>query len=373
MRVLVYSEAWGKGGIEAFVMNVVRRLQNHGFEFDIYSTWDWAEISDENLHSLGIARLTVFHGFRPSQLKRLIFGALGFRDQLRKSRYDAVWINTMNGAGFLYARVAEKEGVRIRMVHSHNTDVGEGAKTVKRIISRIGSLLWGKYSTVNVACSQDAGRYLFGKRGFTVVNNGIDIEKFRFSKEKRREARLELGVDEQIILLGSIGRIHSQKNPLFQVGVFAELKKILPDSRYLMLGRGDMLDEVRKRSHELGLTSEDVIIHGPVDDPSPYYSALDAFLMPSLYEGFGFAKLEAQCAGVPVISSNGLPAEADVTDLVTRCPLDMGEAAWAKELLSRLENRGIIARESYADKVERAGYSVKTAVEQVRRLFLGAR
>lgn len=369
IKILIYTEAWGGGGIETFVMNVVRRLQGDVFQFDIFSTWDWPGISDEELIALGINRTCVFKGKRPGQVTRLVRGVSEFGRLLRITRYDAVWINTMNGMGFLYAREAKRLGVPVRVVHSHNSDVGEGMRALKRVVGRIGGALWGDCSTANIACSRAAGEYLFGRRAFKVINNGIDTERFRFSSEKRRRIRTELGISDETVLVGSIGRIADQKNPIFQIDVFAEYKKLVKASRYLMVGKGDMVDEVLLRMEELGLRVDDVIIREPVKDPSPYYCALDAFLMPSFFEGLGIAKVEAQCSGLPVLASHSLPREADITNLVNTCDLKESAECWAKKLMKLINGRHIDSRVGYADAVAQAGYSVESAVLSVRDVF----
>ena len=370
INVLIYTEAWGGGGIEAFVMNVVRRLQNKGLRFDIFSTWEWPGISDEELKSLGIHRASVFKGRRPNQVIRLIRGVSAFSGQLKKGRYDAVWINTMNGLGFLYARKAKRLGIPVRVVHSHNSDVGEGMKTLKRIVGKTGGMLWSRCSSSNIACSRAAGEYLFGRRPFSIVNNGIDTEHFRFSPEKRKTARLKLGISSDEILIGSIGRIANQKNPLFQLEVFVKYKEINEKSRYLMVGKGDMVPEVLTHMSEIGLERDDVIIINPVDDPSSLYCALDAFLMPSLFEGLPLTLIEAQCSGLPVLASDTFSAEADIPDLVQRVSLKATPSRWAVKLDDLIVQSRAMSRESFAYIISMAGYSEEESARKMSDIFL---
>lgn len=369
-RILFYSEAWGRGGIENFIRSIIPALLESDYGVDIYSVWDWRDIDDSDLDALGVKRYCLFRGYRPGQATRLVRGVKGFSRLLESGRYSAVWINTMNGAGLLYAWAAYRAGIAVRIVHSHNADVGDGAKALKRLISRGATFLLARYSTVNIACSEDAGRHLFGVRPFRVIYNGVDVDRFRFDARQRLLLRQELGVSDSTTLIGNIGRISSQKNPLFQVKVFSEYKKIDNGSVYLMLGGLDMAPEVKSLAESLGV-SDSVIIRGPVKDASSYYSALDAFLMPSLYEGFGYVKLEAQCAGLPVVASDGLPKEADVTDLVTRCSLSAGADEWAKELFNCLHRDKKTARESYADEMGEKGCSLTSCRSSVLKLLDG--
>lgn len=367
-RILFYSEAWGRGGIEAFIRNVSPGLIESGHSIDIMSTWEWGDIEDAALDTLSVRRISAFQGHRPNQIKRLCCGLNLFSEMLKREPYDAVWINTMNGMGFLYARSAHRHGVPIRVVHSHNSDVGEGMKALKRLVGAAGSLLFRKYSTFNVACSKAAGKYLFGAESFMLVPNGIDVDRFRYSEESRKKVRNYLGISDDEILIGNIGRINSQKNPLFQIRVFAEYRKLEPSARYLMLGRPDLRDEVELLALQLGVDKSLTIVP-PVDDAAPYYSAMDALLMPSLYEGFGFVKLEAQCASLPVLCSDQMPMEADITDLVSCCSLNDSPTVWAHRLQESVRRCQGFRDPSYADKIANTDYSIEKCCEVVETIL----
>ena len=367
-RILFYSEAWGKGGIEAFIKSVLPALTAHGYEADVFSTWDWADCDDTELASLGVRRFVRFQGYRPGQITRLVQGPKAFRQCLQKTNYDAVWINAMNGMGFRFSREAAAAGVPMRIVHSHNTDVGEGAKKLKRLIGRIGMLLWSNTATHNIACSLEAGKYLFRDGSFEILENGIDVERSRYSDEKRCCARKELGISEDVLLIGNIGRISSQKNPLFQIQIFAEFLKLHPDAKYLMLGRPDMREQVVDLARKLNCL-DSLVIHAPVEDSSMYFCALDAFLMPSLYEGFGIVKVEAQCSGCPVLSGAHLPSAANITDLVSVCDLKGDLSVWAAKLEKLVSYSKEKRRDCYADLVSESGFSIEQTVHKIIALL----
>lgn len=363
-RLLFYSEAWGRGGIETFIKNVFPDLISHGFTVEIMTTWSWSGIDEPVVDCSGLRRTCVFRGYRPNQLKRLLCGLRVWRSMIKTGSYDAVWINTMNGTGFLYSAIAHHYGVSARVVHSHNSDVGDGMKRLKRAAGKFCSFIFGWSSTLNVACSAEAGNYLFGSRPYQVIPNGIDIERFQFSSICRNEIRRQLNVQEHEQLIGNIGRICQQKNPLFQVEVFAEYKRLNPKAKYLMLGRGDMKEEVIALASKLGV-AEDLMIRDSVDDPAPYYSALDALLMPSLYEGFGFVKIEAQCASLPILCTEGLPEESDITDLVKTCTLSAAPRVWARHLYDLVVRTNGERSADYASEVGRAGYSLQACSDAV--------
>ena len=367
-RVLVYSEAWGQGGIESFLMELFRRYQSHGLFFTVFSCWDWNMSMDAELEALGIARYTVFPGYKPGQAKRLKEGSAGFAEVIDLVKPDAVYVNTMNGMGFLYTDVAKRCGVPVRVAHSHNSAYGSGQAAAKAVAHAFGKDVLGGSATDRLACSDDAGRYLFGNRAFTIVNNGIDTNRFAFNAEARAELRARFGIPRDVPLFGSVGRLAEAKNPLFQIRTFAEILKLEPDARYLMVGDGDMKQQVVELVQELGLEDR-VIMPGYLPDPAPVYSALDCFLMPSLYEGLAIVRIESQCARCAIVCSEALPQEAHVTDAEVLMPLTAGEKAWAEKAVEMARMDG--DRTIYAELVRNAGFDADDTALRVVTILRG--
>jgi glycosyltransferase involved in cell wall biosynthesis len=367
-KVICYSEAWGQGGIETFLMNLFRRLQGRGFAFDVFSTWDWNDKLDSELSELGVGRWTSFTGHKPGQAERLIKGSAAYGELIDMVGCDVAYVNTMNGMGFLWSDVAKHRGVPVRVVHSHNSAFGLGKAAMKALAHGFGKNVLGGSATTRLAVSKDAGVYLFGSRPFEIVNNGIDTKRFTYDPAARAELRSALGIPEDALLFGSIGRIAEAKNPLFQIRVFSEILKAEPSARYLMVGEGDMRPQVEALVSELGLRDA-VFMPGYLPDPTAAYSALDCFLMPSLYEGLAIVRIESQCAGCPILCSDALPPEAHVTDTEELISLSAGEAAWAKRaLIMANEPRD---RVSYAAQIVTAGFDADATAQHMAKILGG--
>lgn len=366
--VLCYAEAWGQGGIETFLMELFRRYQGKGFSFALFSCWDWNSGFDSELESLGIDRYTVFPGHKPGQLKRLHVGSSEFSKLIDEINPDAVYVNTMNGMGFLYSEVAKRHGVPVRVVHSHNSAFGSGQVAAKAVMHAFGKAVLGGSATKCLACSSDAGRYLFGGRPFEMVNNGIDTERFTFDQVARRETRKRFGIPADVLLFGSVGRLTEVKNPVFQIRVFSEILDIEPEAYCLMVGDGDMKEQVVALINKLGIADR-VILPGYLADPAPVYSALDCFLMPSLFEGLAIVSIEAQCAGCVTACSEALPPEAHVTNAEMLIPLSSGERFWAEKVVEM--SRAPRDRAGYAAAVRKAGFDAGDTAHQVARALGG--
>ena len=173
LHVLCYSEAWGQGGIETFLMGLFNTLQGKGFVFSLFSTWDWNEKMDAELKKLGIDRYTVFSGYKPGQVKRLCESSATFRELIGTLGPDVVYVNTMNGMGFLYSSVAKHMGIPVRVVHSHNSAFGSGQVAAKMIMHNFGK------TRVQVFVESCVSRK---KLRFSAVWVELRIRRIRFSR-----------------------------------------------------------------------------------------------------------------------------------------------------------------------------------------------
>ena len=367
-KVLVYQEAWGRGGIENFVMNVLRGIDPAEFDVELMCAYDWDTFYDAEIGELGFMRACSFSGRMPSHVVRLVHGVAAWSRRLSRGDVDVVHVNAMNGVTLAYLAIARRRGVPVRVAHSHNTSFSGGMRAAKEVVHRVARAVFGSAATVRLACSRAAGEYLFGNRPFRFVPNGIDVARFGFDASARQQVRAELGVGDETVLVGSVGKLAYQKNPLFAVGVLDELSRRGVDAKLLLVGNGELEAEVSERARSLGLANRYLHVSS-VADPESYYCALDVFVLPSLFEGFPFALIEAQCSGLPAVASDAIQDEVCVTDLVRRVPLEAGATAWADSVLGAVGSAG--ERGAYASKVFAAGFSAKASVEAVVEAWRG--
>ncbi|WP_462289299.1 glycosyltransferase [Holdemanella biformis] len=118
-------------------------------------------------------------------------------------------------------------------------------------------------------------------------------------------------------------------------------RKIEPKAFLLWVGDGELKNNVEKKLYDMGL-ERDVQFVGRKPNVQEWYSAMDLFFLPSVFEGMGIVFLEAQCTGLPCVGSSNVPIETEITELMHRISLKDNEKIWAiqmKKILDESINR----------------------------------
>lgn len=308
---------------------------------------------DEELEATGSKVYTV--NYAADDLRRFMREVHEVFEKVGSS-YDIVHCHMPNSA-FCVLREAELAGIKHRVLHSHLNNSSD--KFLHRLRNVPLNAIGKHYATDRIACSEDAGHFLFGSQPFTVINNGIPLEQFAYSLESRERLRVELGIGHIDPVIGCVGRFVKQKNFPFAIRVFAKFHEAFPDGKMLILGDGDNRDELKKTIMTEHL-SDAVILAGVREDINKLYSVMDVFFMPSLYEGLPVSAVEAQAAGLPCVYSDKVPKETDITGTGAFVSLDNGVEQWVNVLTAAL-NGGRLMENPIL--LERQGYSAKTNAE----------
>lgn len=313
------------GGTESLWINYYKNINRDLIQFDFLVESESKLINKKEIEKLGgnvIIIPSYKNVFKYMRTLKKIF---------KKNKYDIVHSN-MNALSVFPLRAAKKAGIKIRIAHSHSTS--NKLEWKKNIIKNLLRLFSKKYATHYMACSERAGRWLFGNKTFdsgkvTIIKNAIDIDKFKFNHQLRKNIRSEYFVSDDEILIGNIGRMMPQKNQLFLLDVFSKFHSFNQKSKLMIVNDGPLLEKLKTKVESLRL-KDSVIFVGPKTNISDFYSAFDVFTLPSLYEGLGIVLIEAQANGLNCLASQNVPHEVDVTGNVLFLDLDIEK--WFSEL-----------------------------------------
>ncbi len=287
----------------------------------------------------------------------------------RDGGYDIVHAH-MDGMNGYVLGLAGQAGIPVRISHCHNTQFLTNNPLRVRMHRHMANRI-GRVATHLFACSEAAGRFLYGDAAveagkLTIVPNAIELARYRFNAERRAAVRAELGVADRFVI-GHIGRFDYQKNQEFLLPVLAELRKQRPEACLVLVGDGESRAALMEQIARLGLTKH-VALAGFYEDIPAMLAAFDRFVLPSRFEGLGIVLIEAQACGLPCIASDRVPGETRVLECAY---LGLDDAsAWAAALADAVPVPNA-ARAVPLEPFELAGYDIKTEAKRLERMYLG--
>lgn len=364
MRVLQVVGAMDRAGAETMIMNLYRAVDRSRIQFDFLVHENRKCDYDEEIESMGgrLFRISRFNGLN----------ALSYaRDAGRIIDAHPEWSiihGHIGSSAAIYLREAKARG-RATVAHSHAQHY---PLSVSEVAFRAVSYPTRYIADEFIGCSEAAGRDRFGTtvvKGphFHLLRNGVPVDAYACCEADHRRAKHALGLGEEL-LVGHVGRLSAVKNHDFLFKVFGEILKERPSAKLMLVGRGEREGELRRIVRANGLESA-VIFYGITGDVPSVMKAFDVFVFPSLKEGLPLAAIEAQAAGVPVFLSDGVSSEAVASSLAHRLPLDVGSAAWAREVLTALDEKQINRSEG-ADQVRSAGFDIAETAGWLTQFYL---
>jgi glycosyltransferase involved in cell wall biosynthesis len=260
-------------------------------------------------------------------------------------------------------KYAMKNGVPVRIAHAHSSNQIHDLKYPLKLFYKAQI---SRYANELMACSEAAGRWMFGEKPFSVLKNGIETERFAWDSVMAKRVRDKYRIPQSTFLVGHVGRFTAEKNHSFLLEVFAEIRRKRPDAMLMLVGDGALKNKTEENAAQMGL-GESVLFMGVRGDVNELLQAMDLFILPSLFEGFSLTLLEAQTSGIPCLSSDRIPAEAIVTEgLVEELPLEMSAGRWAEKAVSMTGG----VRTSHAAEVSAHGYDAQQNVKWLEDFYL---
>ena len=354
--------SFAKGGTEAVVMNYYNNIDKSKFQIDFLLHVDSTDCLDDEIYTyLRDQGSKIFcvtprgTSYRKNKLEMNLI--------IQKHKYDIVHSH-MDVAGAFFLASAKKNGVKIRVSHSHNTSnqlVVRDLKSFTHSLILFYAKLKLRYlATHLIACSREAGIWLYGKKNYEkkrirILNNAIDTQKFKYSESIRNSIRTQLGLKDEFII-GHIGRFETQKNHIFLIDIFEEIVKKEPSAFLILIGTGSLESTIINyvKSKQL---SDRVLFYGTTNASNEMFQIFDVFALPSLFEGLPVVAIEAQAAGLKCIVSDTISKDVKLTDNLEFVHLESSTQVWAKKIL---EYKDGYFRNDVSLEIASKGYDIKT-------------
>lgn len=325
------------GGIESFLLNISKYVDDNRIQFDYVAYSDMVPRIEEFKRKNAI--------FHLRNRKNIIKYVCDLK-KILSNNYDIVHIHKNSAVDivpFVCAKLFSKACI---ISHSHN---GGSSSCLVKIISTFFRPIIVNISDELLSCSNVATKWLYGNvdsKKVYLVPNGIYVDKYKFNPSIRSKIRRKMNLEDNFVI-GCVGRFVKQKNQIFLVDVLDELIKVRPKVKLLFLGDGKEIGNVQAAFNRRGLTDY-VVFRGAVSNIQDYLQAMDVAVMPSIYEGLPLSAIEFQASGLPTIVSDSITDEINLSDSFTSLPITKGPMPWVNALSNiHCSNRDYIDQRVY--------------------------
>lgn len=350
VRVLHVFNMMSNGGIEHFVMDRYRLINREKIQFDFLITSEEDGYFDEEIKQLGGK---VYH---TCDMKHNLLGSFFQTAKIvKENHYSIVHRHTGNAVGYFDLWAAKLGGAKHLILHSHNNSA-ERIK-IHNLFKKCFSL-----NCIRLACSEMAGKWLFGEKKFLLVRNAIDLSSFHYNSVWADEVRQKYQLGDSFVI-GNIGRLDYQKNQSFLLDIFRSVLEMKADAKLVIVGGGHLYQSLKEKAESFGI-EKNVIFTGQIDNVNEVINAFDVFCLPSCYEGFGITLIEAQSNGLRCFASEGrVPYESNITGNVHYVPLNENPKEWAEALLS-VSGRSCEGQDKLLQQ-----YEIKTQIPRLEAFY----
>lgn len=363
IRILQVVTIMDLGGLENFLMTIYRNIDRSQIQFDFLVHRQERGVFDDEIERMG-GKIFRLNPIRPTRFFSYQNELKSFFKEHKEYRIVHSHINE-NSA--LVLNIAKKMGIPTRIAHSHAKTTAKPYKALRNILKRNVH----SNATHSLACSVEAGHWLYNQNKFDVFKNSVNVNRFKYPNKDNNVLKLKskLGFSKHDFVIGLIARFSPVKNHDFLIDVFHEYHKMNNNSKLLLVGEGELKEQIKNKVNFLGIENY-VVFTGNVNNPEDYLSAMNLFIMTSFSEGMPVVLVEAQCNGLPVLMSDAVPDEVILTDLIYKESLDSSEKTWVNKIELIKKTHEYNKRDGYGDVIISKGFDIETNSEKLVDLYL---
>lgn len=279
---------------------------------------------------------------------------------VKEGKYDIVHIHCNSCTAAVDLLGAKIGGAKMLCPHSHNT------KCVHTGMHKVLRPLFNFLYTDGFACGELAGKWLYGKRQFTVLKNATNTDKYRFDDCERNRIREQYKLDGKIAV-GHVAHFTYHKNHPFLIDVFTEVVKQNSNYVLFLIGDGQYRGTIEQQVKQNGI-EDNVIFVGTTLEIPAYLSAMDMMVLPSLWEGLPNVVIEWQTSGLPTLVADTVTKDCKLTESVKFLPLE--KYVWVENILN-LHVNGNRAEQSNNNikEIAAAGFSIKEQAAVLKQYY----
>lgn len=357
VRVLQIIDSMKTGGAEGLLLELCKGLVRRGYRVSVCYNTPGPRSTEFEGEGIETFRLRPFARVDPTLVVRLM--QVMHRDP-PQIVHTHLFKSDMHGRF-----AARASGVPVVFSTLHNNDIWARRLPLGRLYG-----LTARFTDCLIAVSDQVKRYHVRYTGVpadkvVTIENGIDCSRFFTESQPGARVRGQLGISPDAPLFGAIGRLVPQKNHAMLIRAAAEIVRVLPNARFLVVGEGPLRSELEEQAGKLGLIPT-VVFAGLRPDIPAVLSALDVLVFTSKWEGLPLALLEGMAAGKPVVATavdgvldvmvdgaTGLLAPPDGTEALVHACLKLMEEPALRMQMGNAGRSRVLERFSIDSMIDR--------------------
>ncbi len=364
-RVLHVVSTLGVGdGTTSFIMNYYRNINKEKFQFDFLYFRENDNSYINEITSIGgkvqlIPEPSIKNIISYKKTISNVIDSLNYQ-------YEIIHIHVPIFVTLLAPIFRKKYNSKI-ITHTHS--VVYSYNPVKAIRNYLLTMPMKRMSDYFFSCSLESAKFWYGERfikkaNVEIIKNAINCKEFKYQNAIREKQRALLGIDNNIKIIGHVGRFSKEKNQKFLLQILKEILIFDSNVKLLMIGSGKELSKI-KEYVKINNLNDNVFLLGQQSNVNELYQAMDIFVFPSVSEGFGTVLIEAQAANLKCIASDSITEEVDICD-VKFLSLKDDVKNWSEIIYKELKNsRG----NNNMDEIKKKGYCIHEATKVLESLY----
>lgn len=356
IRVLQVVNNMHRAGLETMLMNYYRNIDRTKIQFDFLTHRPEKGDYDDEIISMG-GKVYYAPRLYPQNYLQYFKWMKKFFNEHPEYKIVHSHIDTMSAFPLLAAKL---NNIPIRIAHSHTSKLD---RDLKFPIKYLAKLIVPYVANHYFSCGEVAGKFLYGNKKFEIIRNAIDLEKYKFNNKVREKKRKELKLNNEFVI-GHVGRYCYIKNQSFIIDIFNEILKERPNSKLLLIGSGPDEELLRQKVNKLNLNNNVIFLINR-SDVDELYQVMDAFVMPSLFEGVPLVAVEAQANGLKCFLSDKISEEVFLTKNIEKISLGQKNEEWKEKILNSEYER----QEEIPEELFQKGYDIKRSMQELIKKY----
>ena len=363
-RVLQISSCNSLRGVEKQELEIFNNISKKiVFDFLTPNKEPFKNHQEEIIKNGG--KLYDFNIKRKTKVSKIIY-AYKLYKFLKKHNYQIIHINSSAFFfSFHVAIIARMCKVKKIIAHSHSV---RDINIFKRFIIYLLKPIFFRITTEHLSCSNKAKISLYkNKYPVKIINNGIDINKYKFKMDVRNEYRTKLNLKNKIVY-GHIGNFDYRKNQSFLIDIFYEIQKKQENSLLILIGDGILKRKIEAKVKDLKIEDK-VIFMGFINNVDEIINSIDVLIFPSIKEGLGIVTIESQTNGLMTYCSNNISNEANISPYFKSFNLSDLPSNIADSIIN--EKKDYKKRENAYKYTKKNKYDIKDSCRELEKIYLG--